>query len=61
MWVERNPIHGETVRFQLNNQLKIGVYVKRGFGSAQNFWIIDIGNRKIYAWDLTTFEVWENK
>ncbi|MFN4973676.1 MAG: hypothetical protein ACK5GV_00360 [Bacteroidota bacterium] len=61
MWVERSPIQGETVKFQLNNEIKIGVFVKRAPGSAQNYWVIDIGSRKIFAWSLTTFEVWQNK
>lgn len=59
MWIERNPEIGETVRFEICNKKEIGVYIKRGFGSAQNFWIIDIGNRRLWAWDLTTFKVWE--
>jgi hypothetical protein len=58
-WLEREPKEGETVRFSLDDKLKIGIYIKRGYGSAQNFWIIDVGNRRIWAWDLTTFEVWE--
>jgi len=58
-WIERNPEPGETVRFTLNNTIEIGVYLKRGFGSAQNYWIIDIGNRRVWAWDYTTFEVFK--
>ena len=58
MWVERNPEPGETVRFQLDNQKEIGVYLRRGSGSAQSFWIVDIGSRNIWVWELATFEVW---
>jgi len=61
MWVEKNPIEGETVKFKLNDEIKIGIYLRRSYGSAQNFWVVDIGRRLIHAWDLTTFEVWQNK
>jgi hypothetical protein len=58
MWVERNPEPGETVRFQLYKRLKIGIYLRRGNGSAQLFWIIDIGERRIWADEYTDFQVW---
>ena len=60
MWIERPPNQGETVRFEIDNQKKIGIYLRRGDGSAQLFWIVDIGDRLLWAWELTTFEVWEN-
>jgi len=59
MWVERKPTEGETVRFYLSNFLKIGIYLRRGDGSAQIFWIVDLGHRRVWADELTTFEVWE--
>lgn len=59
MWVERSPEQGETVRFEIDNQKEIGIYLRRGNGSAQLFWIVDIGSRLLWAWELTTFEVWE--
>jgi len=59
MWIERPPKQGETVRFEIDNQKEIGIYLRRGNGSAQLFWIVDIGNRLVWAWEHTTFEVWE--
>ena len=59
MWIERNPQQNETVRFTLNGILTIGIFLRRGPGSAQNYWIVDIGNRRLWLWDYTTFEVWE--
>jgi hypothetical protein len=61
MWIERQPEQGETVKFLLDERHEIGVYLRRGNGSAQTFWIIDIGDRRVWAWELTTFEVWENR
>ena len=59
MWIERRPEPGETVRFNYSDQKEIGIYLRRGNGSAQLFWIIDVGSRLIWAWELTDFEVWE--
>jgi hypothetical protein len=58
-WVERKPEQGETVRFTDIDHKIIGVFLRIGHGSAQNFYIIDIGHRLYWAWELTTFEVWE--
>ena len=56
-WEEKAPTPGDTVKFDLNERSVIGVYLRRGPGSAQTYWIIDIGDRLIWAWELTTFEV----
>ena len=58
-WIERTPKQGETVRFTLNDILTIGVFLRRGPGSAQTYWIVDIGHRRIWVWEQATFEVWE--
>lgn len=58
-WIERTPKEGETVRFTLDGIYKVGVFLRRGPGSAQTFWIVDIGNRLVWVWEQATFEVWE--
>ena len=58
-WVERSPNPGETVRFSFDGHYEVGVYLKRCPGSAQTFWIVDIGDRKMWVWEEATLEVWE--
>ena len=61
MWTERRPTEGETVKFDLNGHATIGIFLRRGAGSAQSYWIVDIGSRRVWLWGLTTFEVWNKK
>lgn len=64
-WIERPPDPGETVRFIYSDtigqytQKKIGIYLRRGPGSAQTFWIVDIGTLKLWIDEYATFEVWQ--
>lgn len=60
MWVERRPEQFETVRFMYDDKYQIGIYLRRADGSAQLFWVIDMGYKLLYAWEYTSFEVWEN-
>ena len=58
-WIERSPQQGDVVRFTVDDHYEIGVYLRRGPGSAQTFWIVDIGDRRMWVWELATFDVWE--